>query len=193
MIFNPVKKQIVLAAIMSVVFVIPAQSQNLRALKEKATQATSSTLQKEDKPQAEKSVKVNEKNVTEILTSTPWQYDEEKLDENNKSAMKDLRLHFGEDNRLSIKYYGSEQAVMQWSVSGKTLTRSQEGESQSFDIVKISANELHIREQQTGEESFLLAEGYTRPSSSDGKKGKGSSSASVSLEFDYKKNPVNLC
>lgn len=172
------------------------QAQNLNSLKNKAQnkvkQAASSPKQKEDKPQAEKPVKVNEKNVTEILTSTPWQYDEEKLDETNKSAMKDLRLHFGEDNRLSIKYYGSEQAVMQWSVSGKTLTMSQEGESQSFDIVKLSANELHIREQQTGEESFLLAEGYNPNTSNAGSSDKEatSSSAPVSLDFDYRKNQL---
>ncbi|MCC5945113.1 MAG: hypothetical protein JJT94_09260 [Bernardetiaceae bacterium] len=147
-------------------------------------------------------------NAAQILTSTPWRYDAEKLKEsfqaqfgnmsesnmsaeqraakeqaeNQVNVMKDLRLHFGANNQLAIKYYGSEQGVMQWNVSGNTLIMSQQGESQSFDILKISANELHIREKQTGEESFLLAEGYNRPSANAGSPQKGG---------DYKVKMIN--
>jgi hypothetical protein len=59
MIFNPVKKQIVLAAIMSVVFVIPAQSQNLRALKEKAKEIADT--KKENKENNQDVEETNEK------------------------------------------------------------------------------------------------------------------------------------
>jgi hypothetical protein len=119
-------------------------------------------------------------NAAQILTSTPWQYDVEKLKESSKeqaenqvNVMKDLRLHFGADNQLTIKYYGSEQAVMQWNVSGNTLTMSQQGQSQFFDILKIDKNELQMKEQQTGEITYLLAEGYSRPSANAGNPKKG--------------------
>lgn len=205
-------------ALVSIVFVDQSQAQNLNSLKNKAKnklqESVNSVGDNEGKPKEPKSVKINDENVAKILIKTPWRYDAEKLEEsfeakygsmnesnmsaeqrtakeqaeNQKNVMKDLRLHFGEDGKVALKFYGSEQASMQWNTSGKTLTMSQEGQEESFDILKLTDNEIHIRENKTGEESFLLAEGYTRPSSSDGKKGKGSSSAPVSLEFDYRKN-----
>lgn len=170
-------------------------AQNLNNLKNKAQNKVKQVTppkQKEEKPNTAEPAQVNEQSAAQILTSTPWQYDEEKLDENNKSALKDLRLHFSEDKQLSIKYYGSVQAVMQWDVSGKTLTMSQEGATESYDILEISANELHIREKQTGEESFLIAEGYSRSSANadNPEKKKGATASVVSLDFDYRKNQL---
>jgi hypothetical protein len=190
-------------------------AQNLNSLKNKSKQTVSSPSNKEEKPQAAKPVKINDENAARILTSTPWRYDAEKLEEsfqaqyggmnessmsaeqrsakeqaeNQKNVMKDLRLHFGEDGKVALKFYGSEQASMQWNVSGKTLTMSQDGQEESFDILKLTENEIHIREQKTKEESFLLAEGYTRPSNNAGKKD-DSPSAPVSLDFDYRKNQL---
>ncbi|MGF1533733.1 MAG: hypothetical protein ACFCUI_08515 [Bernardetiaceae bacterium] len=140
------------------------------------------------------SLSVFAQNTSQILTSTQWRYDADQLAaafqaqfggmdegsmsaeqraakeqaENQMNVMKDIRLHFQANNQLSIRYYGSEQGTMQWSVSGNTLMMSQQGQTQSFDLLSVSANELHMREQQTGEESYLLAEGYSRPSASAG-------------------------
>ncbi|MCC5923064.1 MAG: hypothetical protein JJT77_04690 [Crocinitomicaceae bacterium] len=183
---------------------------------QKVKSATADGLSKEDnKPKEPKSVKIDDENAARILTSTSWRYDAEKLEEsfqakygsmnesnmsaeqrtakeqaeNQKNVMKDLRLHFGEDGKVALKFYGSEQASMQWNVSAKTLTMSQDGQEESFDILKLTDNEIHIREQKTKEESLLLAEGYTRPSSKAGKKD-DSPSAPVSLDFDYRKNQL---
>jgi hypothetical protein len=196
-----------------------SKAQNLNSLKNKAKnkvkQTVSSPVNKEEKPQGAKPVKINDENAARILTSIPWRYDAEKLEEsfqaeygsmnessmsadqraakeeaeNQMNVMKDLRLHFGEDGKLALKFYGSEQASMQWNVSAKTLTMSQDGQEESFDILKLTENEIHIREQKTKEESFLLAEGYNRPSSKEGKKD-DSPSAPVSLDFDYSKNQL---